>query len=378
MKSVFQKPVLILWILLGGLLNRSNGQAIVSPEKMQEIYEQVKTPFKYGWVLAPPDDSKKCDSPTVFRFRGKWYMTYIVYDGKTSRDGRGYETWLAQSKDLLHWNTLGKILSFANNGGWDCNQKAGYLALVDPDWKGSQKAEKYRDRYWLSYIGGGSRGYETPPINIGMACSEQPVNKVVPWETLSAPVLKADDRDSRWWDNEVLYKSTVIHDKQLTLGHPFVMFYNAKGGKSDTSRTAERIGMAVSDDLLHWQRYGTSPVLDHHQGITGDAQIRKMGPLWVMFYFGAFWKDKPGAFDRFACSYDLVHWTDWQGEDLIAPSEPFDNLYAHKPWVVRYKGIVYHFYCAVNKQDQRGIAVATSKNLRARTVHFVEKIPDKK
>ena len=36
-----------------------------------------------------------------------------------------------------------------------------------------------------------------------------------------------------------------------------------------------------------------------------------MGDLWVMFYFGAGWQ--PKAFDTFACSYDLVNWTKWEG-----------------------------------------------------------------
>jgi len=80
-----------------------------------------------------------------------------------------------------------------------------------------------------------------------------------------------------------------------------------------------------------------------------------------MFYFGAFWR--PGAFDTFACSYDLVHWTKWNGLDLIAPSEPWDQEYAHKPWVVYWDGIVYHFYCAVGRQG-RVIALAASQDFR--------------
>jgi hypothetical protein len=79
---------------------------------------------------------------------------------------------------------------------------------------------------------------------------------------------------------------------------------------------------------------------------------------------------KGGAFNRFAFSYDLVHWTVWKGEDPVSPSELFDNLYAHKSWVVQYKGVVYHFYCAVNKKDQRGIAVATSKDLGKSKIAF--------
>ena len=39
----------------------------VAAEKMQAIYEEVKTPFKYGMVVVPKNDSQKIDCPTVFR-----------------------------------------------------------------------------------------------------------------------------------------------------------------------------------------------------------------------------------------------------------------------------------------------------------------------
>ena len=70
-------------------------------------------------------------------------------------------------------------------------------------------------------------------------------------------------------------------------------------------------------------------------------------------------------------STDMVNWTDWMGDNLIQPSEPYDELYAHKSFVVKYKGVVYHFYCAVNKKDQRGIAVATSKDLGKSSINFI-------
>ena len=359
-----------LFLLCIVLVSKGYCQQLIPGETMNLVYESVKTPYKYGLVVAPENDSQKTDSPTVFRYKRKWYMTYIVFDGKNGKEGRGYETWLSVSEDLLHWKSLGKILSFSDSANWDCNQKAGYVALVDPVWDGRQSAVRYRDKYWMTYIGGGSRGYETPPISIGVAFTEGDIARVQEWTTLKKPVLTSSDPDCSWWDNEVMYKSSVIRDRSMTLGHPFVMFYNAKGVKSDTARSAERIGIAVSDDMVTWKRYGKNPVLDHHQGITGDAQIRKMGDIWVMFYFGAFWKNKPGAFNRFACSMDLVNWTDWTGPDLVAPSESYDNLYAHKSWVVRHKGVVYHFYCAVNKQDQRGIAVATSRDMGKSAVKF--------
>ena len=118
---------------------------------------------------------------------------------------------------------------------------------------------------------------------------------------------------------------------------------------------------AVSDDMISWERYGEGPVITRDKGICGDAQIAKYNDVYVMFYFGAFWK--PGAFERFACSYDLVNWTDWTGPDLIASSESYDEKYAHKPWVIKWNGIVYHFYNAVGDQG-RVIALATSTALK--------------
>ncbi len=326
----------------------------VAQAVMNDVYHEVKTSFKYGLVLVPDDNSKLIDSPSVFRNNNKWYMTYIVFDGT------GYETWLAESNNLLDWKTTGKLLSFSAESDWDRTQKAGYIALQDISWGGSYEWQPFGNKYWMSYLGGDSKGYEAGLLSVGMAFSE--TDQAIPheWQRLGKPVLKSTDKDVRWWENKTIYKSTVIRDDLKRTGHKFVMYYNAKGDSLNPDKGAERIGMAVSDDMINWQRFGNDPVLNHHQGITGDAFIQKIDSVFVMFYFGAFWKNTQGAFNRFACSTDLVHWTDWNGENLIQPSEEFDNQYAHKPYVVKWNGVVYHFYCAVNKKNQRGIAVATS------------------
>lgn len=322
---------------------------IVSKSTMKNIYNEIKTPFKYGIVFKHPDSTKLLDSPTLFFGNGIWYMTYIVFDGK------GYETWMAQSKDLLNWNSMGKILSFSPDT-WDANQKAGYMSLVDIKWGGNYTVEKLNGKYWMSYLGGKTKGYEAGVLGVGMS-SNSVLTKPMEWKTLTKPILQPSDSDANWFDNKIIYKSLVIRDKEKLTNHPFVMFYNAKG---DTANY-ESIGMAVSDDMISWKRFTKKPVLTKYNGICGDAQITKINNLYVMFYFGAFWK--PGAFERFACSFDLVNWTDWEGDDLVAPSESYDNEYAHKPWVIKWKGVVYHFYTAVGKEG-RVLALATSKDLK--------------
>lgn len=321
---------------------------VVPKEEMQKIYSEIQTPFKYGVVFKHPDSTKMIDSPTIFRENDVWYMTYIVFDGQE------YETWLAESDDLLHWISKGKILSFTENT-WDANQKAGYVSLVNTNWGGDYSVEKYQDKYWMTYLGGNSAGYETGILKIGMASSTS-LTEAVEWKTNNAPLMSLEDEDVRWFENKTIYKSLVIRDSLKHTGHNFVMYYNAKGDTADY----ESIGMAVSDDMTTWKRYGKNPVITRNKGICGDVQIAKIGEVYVMFYFGAFWK--PGAFERFACSYDLINWTDWDGEDLVAPSEDYDKKYAHKPWVIKWNGIVYHFYNAVGSEG-RVIALAASKDL---------------
>lgn len=343
-------PVFVLTLLtVGTLYAQPKKPAVVPTQVMQQTFDEVKTPYKYGLIMVP-EKGKMIDCPSIFREKDQWYMSYIVFDG------RGYETWVAKSDDLIHWESLGKLMSFTE-GTWDANQKAGYVALQDPTWGGSYELQRYRGNYWMSYIGGDTRGYEAGDLGIGIAWSKT-LTQPNELKRLDKAVLGPKDEDVSWWDNHVIYKSTILWDKKKQTGYPFVMYYNAKSLQRPFNRGVERIGMAVSDDMVHWKRFGTEPVVDHNDGITGDAQIARMGDLWVMFYFGAGWKK--GGFDRFACSYDLVNWTKWEGEDLITPSAVFDAKYAHKPYVVKIDGVVYHYYNAVDKDNNRGLALATS------------------
>ena len=346
----------------------------VSIDDMQKIYQEVKTPFKYGMVVAPTDNYHKIDCPTVFQENGKWYMTYVVYNGKDGLDGRGYETWIAESDNLLEWTTLGRLLSYKKSG-WDMNQRGGFPALIDWTWDGNYKIGKHNGKYWMTYIGGHGTGYEAvrEPLHIGMAWTSGNISKAHEWKSANKPLLSINDQDVQWWEKLTQYKSTIYDDPQKTLGKRFIMFYNAGGINPANNLKAERIGIALSDDLKTWTRYQDNPVYFHEAPgiITGDAQIVKMNDLYVMFYFSAYNPTrKYNAYNTFAVSRDLIHWQDWTGDDLIIPTKPYDEMFAHKSYVVKHDGVVYHFYCAVNNDQQRGIAVATSVPMGRSQVHF--------
>ena len=328
---------------------------VVDAGTMRQIYDEVKTPFKFGVVIKGAGTNELVDCPSIFRSCDHWYMLYVAITNKV-----GYQTFLARSDDLLHWEKLGKILSFGQTNAWDAWQADGGIALCDYRWEGSHELEKFDGKFWLSYIGGAKQGYETDPLSIGMAWTRKPEWPREWGRVKTNPVLGPKQPDAREFETKTLYKSQIIHDENQSLGWPFVMFYNAK-----YKNGYEQIGMAVSRDLVNWSRYGTNSVIVNGEakknGITGDPQIVKIGDVWTMFYFGAGWK--PKAFDTFACSYDLVHWTQWDGAHLVEPSEPYDQTYAHKPWVVKWNGMVYHFYCAVGDEG-RVIALATSRDLK--------------
>ena len=254
---------------------------------------------------------------------------------------------------MVHWAPLGTILDFSK-GTWDAWQADGSISLVDHDWAGDHRLQPFNGKYWMTYFGGDKQGYEPDPLSLGVAWTTTPY-AAKPWQrSPTNPILRPSDSDARPFEQATLYKSHVVWDKTKSLGSQFVMYYNGK----QRGEGIERIGMAVSDDMLHWKRFGDGPVIDNGRGISGDPQIVRIGELWVMFYFGLSWG--PGAFDSFACSRDLVHWTQWEGEALIRSSEPWDKTFAHKPWLLKHDGIVYHFYCAVGTEG-RAIALATSK-----------------
>ena len=100
MKGVFS--ILVVLFFLSSNPSNYLSKINVPQNEMVEIYNTIKTPYKYGVVFRHHDSTKKVDCPTIFRKDNVWYMTYIVFDGQ------GYETWLAESNNLLEWKSKGK------------------------------------------------------------------------------------------------------------------------------------------------------------------------------------------------------------------------------------------------------------------------------
>ena len=239
----------------------------------------------------------------MFRHRDRWgHGLRASSNRRRSRDTR--RNW-RRATTCFSGNRR-TILARGEKGAWDQANAAGGVALFDPAWGGTNSLQTHEGRYWMSCnIGGKGYGYEAVPLHIGIASTADP-SKPQPWSKLPRAYLTTTDRDVRPGETGTLYKSYILKDETKSLGARFVMFYNAKPRQG-----SEKLFVAVSDGLQQWRRVGTAPVIenlavrDSNRGvISGDPQVVRMRDVWVMFYFGAFWK--PGAFDTFAASRDLI------------------------------------------------------------------------
>lgn len=325
---------------------------MITDKILEDIYEKVKTPYKYGAVIK--EDGFLTDSPVVFSHKGRFYMSYINIDSKKKT---GYKTYLAVSDDLVHFETLGQILT--ENNAWDVNQTGGYAQFIDNAFGAGNEVRKVGGQYAFAYIGGSRCGYESDPLSMGMAFCDE-ITDLSSYRKLNAPVLSGSDADAREGEKLTIYKADMFEDEKQSLGHRYVCAYNAK---NETHR--ESIFLAVSDDGKRWKRYGAKPIIDVREcpddlQINGDPQIVTIDGLYVMFYF-VYQSGK--TFNTFAVSEDLTDWKKWNGAPLIESEYEWENAMAHKQWFLKHDGTVFQYYCAVNSRGERFIALATSKKI---------------
>ncbi len=328
----------------------------IDTNEVNQIYDIIKTPYKYGAIVE--FDDYMADSPTVFKYNGKWYMYYvrISYDTNVS----GYETHFSSSEDLINWKYEGAILKRSDNGSWDSKQCGGYAAFVDMNFDGTNEITCVNGKYYMAYLGGACDGYEPDPLHMGLAYSDSPVN-ASGFIKFKEPILSPFDIDARRYEKKTIYKSNMLIDEKKETGYKYINFYNVRDNQNK-----ERIYLAVSEDAEHWERLGSQPIINEAETIkgsiiSGDPQVTRIGDIYVMFYFRLIKGE--GAYNTFAVSKDLINWTSWTGEPLIKSEYEWENIHAHKSCVLKHNGIVYHYYCAVNDKGKRFIALATSKEV---------------
>jgi predicted GH43/DUF377 family glycosyl hydrolase len=351
------------WLLVPrGALHAAEAAAL--QEIDSQTLDQWSAPYR-GWhyqaehvIRAQPnipghEKFHSTDVPCVYQLPGqgdKWYMSFIAFNGQ------GYNSFVAESTDLVQWTNPRLAMGFGPSNEFDFGGCViGAFLYESYDIKAPRVLKQRDGKYWTLY-GCYPRqgGYELRPGYEGVACSDDGLT----WRRAkNSPILAVQDADCGTWEKDCIYQPWLVED-----GGRFFNFYNAAHGG------IEQTGLAFSTDLLNWTRHPANPVIRNRQGgydeqFCSDPKVFRDGDHWTMFYFGV---GRGGAHVMVAFSRDLQHWTAHPEPLYKAGGNPsgLDKQYAHKISLVYHpkNETFYLYYCACGSQG-RGIGLITSKPL---------------
>ncbi len=292
------------------------------------------------------------DCPTVFQLPGeeKWRMSFIAFDG------RGYNSFIAESTDLVRWTNARLAMGFGPPGEFDHGGCVlGAYLYESWDIKAPRRLARRDDKFWSLY-GCYPRqgGYELRPGYEGLAASADGLTWARGKDTY---ILSVHEPEVGTWEKDCIYQPWLIAHEGV-----FYNFYNAAQGG------IEQTGLAVSGDLRAWTRHGGNPVIRNRPGgyderFCSDPKVFRDGDHFTMFYFGV---GRGGAHIMCAFSRNLLDWTAHPEPLYKAGGHPLglDATYAHKISLTYNPAndTFYMHYCAVGRKG-RGIGLLTSKPL---------------
>jgi len=350
------------WLVSVGILRA--GETVATPEIDRERLDMWSAPYR-GWHYQPDhvipskpkipghEQFQSPDVPCVYQLPGRpdqWFMSFIAFDG------HGYNSFVAESTDLVHWSNLRLAMGFGPTGEFDAGGCVIGAFLYDSyDIKAPRLLKKRDGKFWTLY-GCYPRqgGYELRPGYEGVANSTNGYN----WQRAKdTPIQSIQDPDCAAWEKDCIYQPWLVEHHGR-----FFNFYNAANGGTEQS------GVAFSTDLLDWMRYPANPVIRNRPGgydadFASDPKVFRDGDHWTMFYFGV---GKGAAHIMVAFSRDLVHWTAHPEPLYQASGNPsgLDRQHAHKISLVYQpkSETFYLYYCACGDKG-RGIGLITSKPL---------------
>jgi len=366
MKRVKDSIFLISFLLILSLTGSSCRQGAISENSApidEKTLEEWSAPYRnwhyYPDLVIPPgpdipgiENVKMTDVPTVFQVKGSdsWLMTYIGFDGL------GYQSFIAESNDLVQWDNNRLAMGYGPEGEFDHGGVVlGAYLYKDYDIKSPRMLKKKKGNYYSLY-GSYPRqgGYELRPGYEGIAMSRDGIT----WKRAkNEPILSVHQEDCGTWERDCIYQPWLLEHKGK-----YYNFYNAADGH------VEQTGLALSDNLLDWSRHDDNPVIPNgpegsfNEKFSSDPKVFWDRDHWVCFFFGV---GRKGAHIMVAFSRDLFHWTVDPEPIYKAGGNPsgIDGRYAHKISLVWNSAneTYYMYYCAVDKKGTRGIGLITSK-----------------
>jgi hypothetical protein len=139
-----------------------------APYRGWHYYPDHVIPSKPG--IKGFEDVYMTDVPTIYQLPGdsKWYMSFIGFNGK------GYQSFVAESNNLMNWTKMRLAMGFGREGEFDFGGcMLGAFLLEDYDIRAPRILKKKDGKYWSLYGAYAKQGeYEIDPGYEGIASSE--------------------------------------------------------------------------------------------------------------------------------------------------------------------------------------------------------------
>lgn len=252
------------------------------PEKLPLDWEWVETPMGKPVIDRGPEgawDHYAVDNPFVYVEDGTYYCFFEAQDVPGSNPKWHERIGLAISKDGLNWtkqDDLNPILKEGPEGNWD-----------NPITKLPSGVVKQDGRYYLFFSGRNSEAKQ-----VGVATATQLTG---PWTKVPEnPILPG--RPGKWDQHVTTHPSPVFKR-----GDSYYLLYRGMKGLF----YEEGVGLAVSSDLIHWNRADSS---NDQPVIPVKANVRSLAVAETADGYVGISQPEKLAERRYWLSDDLIHW----------------------------------------------------------------------
>jgi len=134
------------------------------------------------------------------------------------------------------------------------------------------------------------------------------------------------------WDSKGVFVNTVIKKKDQ-----YMMWYGGSGPKTNW-----QTGLAISQDGIVWKKYPRNPVLSYNRDKPKDWDNILAYHCWVMEIDGGYatWYSGENLVERgqrigLAVSADGIHWEKYAGNPVLVPTENWEGNNVWAPHVLK-------------------------------------------
>jgi predicted GH43/DUF377 family glycosyl hydrolase len=178
------------------------------------------------------------------------------------------------------------------------------------------------------------------------------------WRTAVQGQTVLSPDSSTWEGNYIAANGAALTDEGVLL------YWYVAG-----PRNAGSIGLATSTDGREFARHGDpvlkpGPFKSWDERVVADPYVIRVGPYFYMYYLGHDRAQPPQQRLGVARSEDGVHWLKSTANPILAPGEPgsFDEAGVGEPAVFSYKGFYWMLYTGRDFSEQRRLGLARSSD----------------